>query len=159
MWKHLSKITSLFAAALVLLVFTATPVVAQSNTAQEGQNLKMVLGFWREVLVAGHVELASKYMAEGYIQHNPNVPTGRAGFVKYFGGRPARPIPATLPNPPIKTFAQGDYVVLVWEHEAPDPADSSKTYKYNTFDVFRVTNGKIEEHWDSAMKNPPAPQK
>jgi predicted SnoaL-like aldol condensation-catalyzing enzyme len=31
-----------------------------------------------------------------------------------------------------------------------DPHDSSKKYKYNSFDTFRVVSGKAEEHWDSA---------
>jgi predicted SnoaL-like aldol condensation-catalyzing enzyme len=28
-------------------------------------------------------------------------------------------------------------------------------YKYNDFDLFRVENGKLAEHWDGAMKTPP----
>ena len=31
-----------------------------------------------------------------------------------------------------------------------DPHDSSKEYKYNSFDTFRVVDGKAEEHRDSA---------
>ena len=157
--RNLTELIGMVVASLVLLVLTGASLVAQSNKRHDEENLKMVLDFWREVLVARHVDLATKYMAEGYVQHNPNVPTGRSGFVEYFSRRPAQPIPATLPNPPIKTIAQGEYVVLIWDHEAQDPTDSSKTYKYNTFDMFRVRDRKIQEHWDSAMKNPPEPQK
>jgi predicted SnoaL-like aldol condensation-catalyzing enzyme len=46
-------------------------------------------------------------------------------------------------------------VVLIWEREAKDPADPSKMYKYNDFDLFRVENGKLAEHWDGAVKNAP----
>ena len=53
-------------------------------TAQEKKNLEMVMNWWREVLHAGHFELAPKYQAETYIQHNPNVNTGRAGFIEFF---------------------------------------------------------------------------
>jgi len=149
------KAILLLAAAQVLGLVGAGSARAQAMTAQEKKNVKVVLDFWREVLIARHTDLAPKYMAEGYIQHNPNVPTGRAGFVEFFSKRPPQPIPATLPNQPIKMFAQGDYVVLIWDHDGKDPADPSKTYKYNTFDMFRVTGGLIQEHWDSAMKNPP----
>jgi predicted SnoaL-like aldol condensation-catalyzing enzyme len=54
-------------------------------------------------------------------------------------------------------FAQGDLVLLVWDHEEKDPADASKTYHYDSFDASRIKNGKIVEHWDAAKKNPPAP--
>ena len=140
-----------------LLALSALPLAAQSKqmTVQEQANLKLVMDWWREVVFAHHVDLAQKYMADDYVQHDPNFPGGRAAFVEIFGKRPSQPVPATLPHPPVKAFAKGDYVVMVWEHEDPDPADSSKTYKFNTFDVMRVQNGKIQEHWDSSMKNAP----
>jgi predicted SnoaL-like aldol condensation-catalyzing enzyme len=36
-----------------------------------------------------------------------------------------------------------------------DPADPSKVYKWNWFDMVRVDNGLVQEHWDMAMKTPP----
>ena len=126
------------------------------TTALEKKNLDMVLTWWREVLDGGHLELAPNFQAEDYIQHNPNVPTGRAGFVQFFGkfAKPKNPIPATLTNPPVVTGAKGDYVWLIFEHEDKDPRDPSKTYHYNSFDVLRIQNGKVQEHWDSAQKMP-----
>jgi predicted SnoaL-like aldol condensation-catalyzing enzyme len=144
-----------FAGILVFLAMSSAPSFAQagSMTSQEQKNLKMVLDWWREVIVAHHVELAPKYQAEDYIQHNPNIATGRAAFVEFFGGLgPPQTIQPTLAHPPVKAFGKGDYVVLIWEHEAKDPADASKTYKYNGFDVLRIQKGKIQEHWDDAMK-------
>src|SRR4051812_28613459 len=75
-------------------------------TAQEKKNLDMVMTWWREVLYAGHFELAPKYQAEDYIQHNPNASTGRASFIEYFtkiGRKPINPIPKALPaeNTPV----------------------------------------------------------
>lgn len=125
-------------------------------TAQEKKNLDMVLTWWREVIDGGHLELAPNFQAEDYIQHNPNVPTGRAGFVEFFGkfAKPKNPIPATMANPPVVKGAKGDYVWLIFEHEDKDPRDASKTYHYNSFDVLRIQNGKVQEHWDSAQKMP-----
>jgi predicted SnoaL-like aldol condensation-catalyzing enzyme len=149
------------AVAVVLLMMGSVTLVAQSNTmtAAEQANLKFVLDWWREVLTARHLDLAPKYMAEDYIQHNINVQTGRAGFVKFFSrlGAPVNPIPATLPNPPAVQFAKGDYVALIWEREGKDPADPTKTYKYNTYDLLRMQNGKVQEHWDYALKNKGTP--
>ena len=132
------------------------PQTAPMNK-QEKKNLDMVLEWWRVVIQNRDLDATSKYQAEDYIQHNPNVPTGRAAFVAYFGRRQPQPIPETLAVPPVKAFAKGDYVALVWEHEDKDPGDPAKTYKYNSFDVVRLQNGKIQEHWDEARKNAPAP--
>ncbi|HUI77034.1 MAG TPA: nuclear transport factor 2 family protein [Bryobacteraceae bacterium] len=130
-----------------------TPQTAPMN-GQEKKNLDMVLNWWREVLDGGHLELTSKYQAEDYIQHNPNVPTGRAGFVEFFSkfAKPKNPIPDKLTNPPVVKGAKGDYVWLIFESEQKDPRDESKTYHSNSFDVLRIQNGKVQEHWDSAQK-------
>jgi predicted SnoaL-like aldol condensation-catalyzing enzyme len=141
---------------VALLMIGGAGLMAQAGpmTAKEQANLTFVLDWWRDVLQARHLDLAPKYQAENYIQHNINVPTGRAGFVQFFGrtGAPVNPIPDKLANPPVVQFAKGDFVVLVWEREGKDPADPSKTYKYNTYDMLRIENGKVQEHWDYAQK-------
>jgi predicted SnoaL-like aldol condensation-catalyzing enzyme len=155
-----------FVAGSLLLALSAAPMFAESinppttpqtapMNAQEKKNLAMVLNWWREVLEGGHLELAPKYQAEDYIQHNPNVPTGRAGFVEFFSrfAKPKNPIPAKLDRPPVVMGARGDFVWLVFETESKDPRDPSKTYHSNSFDVLRIQNGKVQEHWDSAQKN------
>jgi predicted SnoaL-like aldol condensation-catalyzing enzyme len=145
--------------SFALLAFTL-PLAGQSQnpTPLEQANLKLVLDWWREVITFRHVELAPNYAHEDLIQHNPNFPNGLAALRKAFGARPpANPIPATLPpqNAPVVSFAKGDYVVLIFEREETAPADPSKKYKYNTFDLFRIEDGKIKEHWDGAMKSMP----
>jgi predicted SnoaL-like aldol condensation-catalyzing enzyme len=128
-------------------------------TAQEKKNLDTVLTWWREVIQSRHTELAEKYQAEDYIQHNPNISTGRAAFIKFFGslGPPVNPIPSKLTPEPVVKGAKGDFVWLIWEREDKDPRDATKTYHYNTFDILRFRNGKVQEHWDDAKKNPPRP--
>lgn len=146
---------------LVLIIIAGTSVVAQSKsmTAAEQKNLTMVLDWWREVIQSRHAELVSKYAAEDLIQHNPNFPQGRAAIVTMLSSRPpVNPIPAEIAEQPAAAFAKGDYVVLVWEREEKDPTNAAKTYKYNPFDAFRIQNGKIQEHWDAAKRNPPPAQ-
>ncbi len=143
--------------ALLLLALALPPAAgAQSMTGQEQANLKMVLEWWRDCIQGRHLDLTPKFQDEDYIQHNINVPTGRRGFVSFFQrlGPPVNPIPAKLANPPVVQFAKGDFVVLVWERQAKDPTDPSKTYDYNTFDLLRIENGKVQEHWDYALKQP-----
>jgi len=149
-----------FAGAIVLLAMTCLPAAAQSKnmTPQEQKNLKMALDWWREGFIAGHAEVVDKYLSADMIQHNPNMGNGNAHVKELLKSRtPINPIPATIPadRMPAMAFAKGDYVVLIWEREGKDPADPSKTYKYNDFDLFRVQDGKFVEHWDGAMKNPP----
>jgi predicted SnoaL-like aldol condensation-catalyzing enzyme len=131
------------------------PQVAPMS-AGETENLNLVLKWWREVIQGRHTELAAVYQAEDYIQHNPNIPTGRAAFVKFFSGLgpPVNPVPEKLSPEPVVRGAKGDFVWLVFEHEEKDPRDPSRTYHFNTFDILRLQNGKIQEHWDSARKMP-----
>src|SRR5262245_28850664 len=116
---------------LGFLTLGGAALVAQSGTmtAAEQTNLKFVLDWWREVLQGRHLDLAPKYQAENYIQHNINVPTGRNGFVQFFSrlGPPVNPIPDRITPPPAVQFAKGDFVALIWEREAKDPAEDRKS--------------------------------
>jgi predicted SnoaL-like aldol condensation-catalyzing enzyme len=153
--------------ALFLALFAASHALAQvpvqaatdhaallaSADPKLAANKKFVYDFWREVFEAGHMELAEKYMAETYIQHNPNVPTGRAAFVEFFTKfRKPKPIEPRVAAPLVTITAEGDVVVLSFVRELPDPKDASRKYTTTWFDMFRLENGKIAEHWDPAVK-------
>lgn len=125
-----------------------------SKDPQLAKNKKLVYDFWREVLEGGHLDLASKYLLPTYIQHNPNVPTGRQGFIDFFSkfAKP-RVISATIKENLISIVAEGDLVVLSFKEEHPDPKASGKKYTTTSFDMLRIENNKIAEHWDSALKD------
>lgn len=115
-------------------------------------NKKLVYDFWRTILQAHHVELAEQYMAPGYIQHNPNFATGRDGVLGFLARLPKLDIQPTIQRPLVSLVAEGDLVVLAWVDSRPvDPADPSKTYTTTAFDMFRVEQGRITEHWDNAV--------
>jgi predicted SnoaL-like aldol condensation-catalyzing enzyme len=125
----------------------------QSKDPKLAANKKLVYDFWREVLEARHLDLCEKYMRPDYIQHNPNADTGIAGFKAYFqklGGPQA--IQPKIQRPLISIAAESDYVMLNFVYEQPEPKNSSKKYNTTWFDVFRIQDGKIAEHWDSALK-------
>lgn len=116
-------------------------------------NKRLVYDFWREVFEAGHMELAPRYMAESYIQHNPNVATGRAAFIDFFSKlAKAKPIEPRIKAPLVSIVAEGDLVVLSFVRETVDPKDTAKKYTTTWFDMFRIEAGKIAEHWDPAQK-------
>jgi len=125
----------------------------QSNDTKLASNKKLVYDCWREMLEAGHIELADKYLAENYMQHNPNVPTGRKGFVTFFS-KFAKPqaIVDTIKAPVVAIIAEGDLVVISFAAKLPEPTDSTKTYTTTWCDMFRIENGKLAEHWDGAQK-------
>lgn len=128
-------------------------------TAAEEKNLTFVLDWWRKVIEARHTELGADYAAEDFIQHNPNIPTGRAALMSLFKslGPPIEPIPERLQNPPVVAGAKGNFVWLVFEHKFKNPKDSSQSVYEYSFDLFRLQNGKIQEHWDGARKDPGSP--
>ena len=116
-------------------------------------NKRLVYDFWREVFEAAHMDLAPRYMAEDYVQHNPRVPTGRQAFIDFFSKvRKPAPIEPRVKAPLVAILADGDLVSLFFVRENPEPSDPSKKYTTTWFDMFRIADGKIVEHWDPAMK-------
>ena len=151
------------ALALALSLPSHAQVAVQASPDQErllasadarlAANKRFVYDFWREVFEGGHMELAEKYMAESYIQHNPNVPTGRAAFVEFFTKvRKPAPIEAKIKAPLVNIVAEGDFVVLSFAREGTDPKDATRKFTTTWFDMFRLEGGKIAEHWDPAQK-------
>jgi len=107
----------------------------------------------RDLLEAGHWELADRWLTERYIQHNPNAKSGRAGVVAFFTQvlkvQP-KPIPAKLSQQVVAVIAEGDYVTIVTPRTLKDPKDPTKTYTTSWFDMWRFVDGKADEHWDGA---------
>jgi predicted SnoaL-like aldol condensation-catalyzing enzyme len=124
-----------------------------SSDPRLAANKRLVYDFWREVIEGGHLELADKYLAESYIQHNPNIPTGRIGFVKFFSKfNTPKPIEDMVKAPLVSIVAEGDLVVLTFVKEIADPKYPEQKYTTTWFDMFRINDGRITEHWDPALK-------
>ncbi len=115
-------------------------------------NKRTVFDLWRQIPEAGREELAELYLDPIYIQHNPNATTGRAGFKEYFTKRPDSPIQTTLTHPLVAYVAEGDLVMQVLEEIRPDPNKAGTEYKVAWFDLFRLADGRLIEHWDAAAK-------
>jgi predicted SnoaL-like aldol condensation-catalyzing enzyme len=116
-------------------------------------NKRVVYDFWREVVEGGHIELAEKYMTASFIQHNPNIPSGRAAFIEFFtrfGQK--KPIEARIKAPLVAIVAEDKLVILTFVQERRDPQDRTRKYTRTWFDMFRLEGGKIAEHWDAAQK-------
>ena len=109
----------------------------------------------KDLLEAGHWELADQYLTERYIQHNPNAASGREGVVKFFTEilkvQP-KPIPEKLSTPIVSVVAEGDLVIVTYPREIKDEKDPSKSYTTTWFDMWRIKDGKADEHWDPATR-------
>jgi predicted SnoaL-like aldol condensation-catalyzing enzyme len=154
-------------AAVCAPIFAALPVVPAKDQAallksgdpKLAANKKVAYDFFRVVLRGFRLDQADKYMTNDYMQHNPNAETGMAGFKAYFHAimpNPLPPIPETLPGL-VAIQAEGDYVTLSFVREYDDPSAPGKKYTTTWFDMFRIVNGKIVEHWDSATKGAVGP--
>ncbi len=149
-----SMICALCAVAALAL---AAPASAQPATgdAQAAANEKLVLDYWRLAWQAHDAEAAARYIAKDEINHNPNIPSGFAGFLAHVkplwkdGKLPVKP---ELDPKPAVVMAQGDLVLVVEKRARPDPQNPGKSYDAYWFDLFRIKDGKIAEHWDPATK-------
>lgn len=127
----------------------------ESHDAKIERNKKHVFDFWRIVYEGGHMERAPEFMTEAYIQHNPNVSSGRDKFVETIGAaRPTRDVLPTSNFPIIDIIAEGNMVVVMWARKVRDRVNPEEIYDMTWFDVFRLDeeSGLIDEHWDSSER-------
>jgi predicted SnoaL-like aldol condensation-catalyzing enzyme len=77
--------------------------------------------------------------------------------MKFFGGRPAAPIPDrnSWRTKIVSVVAEGDLVVVAIVRELPDPRKERATYTTTWFDMWRIMDGKADEHWDYGTIAPP----
>jgi predicted SnoaL-like aldol condensation-catalyzing enzyme len=124
----------------------------QASSPERAANKRLVFDVWRNIVDAGREETANLYLAEDYIQHNPNAATGRDGFKAYFSQRPDQPIETSLRSPLVAMLAEGDLVVQVIRQDMENPYKAGETYTTAWFDMFRIKDGRLAEHWDAARK-------
>ena len=121
----------------------AAPVLAQTATrdfAQEEANRKLVIEFYDTVFNKHEVEKGATALVDSYKQHNPRVPDGKAPFVNYFTGffKENTQSKARI----VRSATDGDLVYL-HIHSTEKDGDRGTAI----VDIFRVTDGKITEHW------------
>lgn len=126
------------------LLASADPVLAA--------NKKLVYDMYRIVLQAGLWERAGEFIRDDYVQHNPQAGQGLAGVQDYIRKtRPERPIKDRLELPLINLVAERDMVMTAFVR--PEKDANGQTYYSTWFDLYRIEDGKIAEHWDPMLKS------
>lgn len=96
----------------------------------------LVLEFTKQVLQQGDRDAIDQFVAADLIQHEPGIAQGRAGLAEWLAG-------AGWYEMLFHIMGQGDTVVTYGKRHA-NGADIA------VFDVYRVSGGKIAEHWACA---------
>jgi predicted SnoaL-like aldol condensation-catalyzing enzyme len=142
---------------------TAAPnqlALLKSSDPKLAANKKLVFDMYRTIVNAGRADLAPQFFTETYIQHNPNVVSGREGLMAYIKKtRPARPIPPTIGFPVIAITAEGDIVTVATVSYEDDLEKPGTKFTTTHFDMFRIENGKVAEHWDNVPRSSSALRK
>lgn len=124
----------------------------RSSDPKLDANKQVVYHILKDLILAGHWDLAEKYMSDRYIQHNPNLNSGREGTAMMV--KP-QPIPEKLQGKIVAVTAENDLVVVATAIRVADPTIPGKSYTTTQFDMWRIKDGKADEHWDSALLGPP----
>jgi len=124
------------------------PALLGSDDPVLAANKKIVFDFWRVVRQAHHADRAAEYLADDFVEHDP---TDRA-LSMAASRSPPQPIKPTI-DELVSVVAERDLVVLAFRRELLDLENEGQTYTTTGFDLFRVANGKIVEHWSYGTKD------
>lgn len=113
-------------------------------------NKQVVLHVLRDLLQCNHWEKADQWLTERYLQHNPNVASGRDNVVAYFSSAPRVENCGKLTMPLVTVLTSGDIVGVVFKVEYDDPRRPGEKYSTIWYDQWRIVDGRVDEHWDTA---------
>jgi len=111
-------------------------------------NKSLIRAFIDDILVNGRMEkLADYFDGDTYIQHNPQIADGLSGLGAALEAMAKQGISMKYDNIH-NVLGEGNFVLAISEGKFAGRATSF-------YDLFRVENGKIAEHWDTMESIPP----
>ena len=123
----------------------------QSSDPQLAANKRVAYDIYRYVM-AGQLAPLEKLVSKDLVNHNPNEANGFDGLMEYiktFIGSEPRPVKDTLDGL-VSIFAEGDMVIIAMYREYDNPQVEGEKYTTTWFDMFRIVDGQMVEHWDGA---------
>ena len=130
-----------------VFAFAVSTPPACANEESTARNKEVVRNFYTTVLIGRDVDAAPKFLKADYIQHNPQVPTGLKGFMDTFRERFAQKLPPDYKRELLNVVGDNDMVV-VYVRQTWTGKDGQH-HQALGFDMFRVQDGMIAEHWDA----------
>jgi len=121
--------------------------ITYADEALTARNKALVRDFYTTVLIGRQVDTAPRFLSIDYIQQNPNVPAGLKGFMDTFRKRFEQKLPSDYKRKLLNLVGENDMVVIYVRQTWTGP--DGKHNQALGFDMFRVQNGKIAEHWDA----------
>lgn len=120
-------------------VLIAASLLAAFSTSAFAQttNKDIVVAGMKGLFITRDASVIDKYWSPGYIQHNPAVPNGSEVLKGWVGS-----LPPDFKYEPGMVVAEGDFVVVHGRYSGMGPKVMIGV------DIFRLTGGKIVEHWD-----------
>lgn len=128
-----------------LLLLAAAPA-AWADEALTAQNKTIVTDFYTTVMIGRNVDAAPRFLSAEYIQHSGNMPSGRKAFMDLFRANFARKPPSDYKREILRVVGDND-IVIVFNRQSG--TDEKGHHRVLQFDMFRVLNGMIVEHWDA----------
>jgi predicted SnoaL-like aldol condensation-catalyzing enzyme len=138
------RLVSLLTLAATLVIL---PQPAWANEELTARNKALVGDFYTTVLIGRDVDAAPRFLRADYIQHNPQVPTGLKGFMDTFRARFAQKLPSDYKRELLNVIGEDD-MVIIYVRQTWTSQDGQR-HQALGFDMFRVQEGKIAEHWDA----------
>ena len=115
-------------------------------TSVQERNKQIAREFYDLIINKKDFEAAKKYVGARYKQHNPLVKDGPEGLREFITF-----LKTNFPEAKSEikaVFADGDYVILhVLSYRTP-------SIQRAIIEIFRLENGKIDEHWDVIQEIP-----
>jgi predicted SnoaL-like aldol condensation-catalyzing enzyme len=119
------------------------------------ENKQVLRELYEEIFQKHRLDLVDRFIADDYVQHNPDLPAGKAGFVEFHVDFfTAMPDAFAAIN---EMVAERDlvwvYNTITGTHTGPGIAGLPPTgnqIRYDVVDMFRLRDGKLVDHWDVA---------
>ena len=130
--------------------------MGQAQRDIEAANKQVVLAMWYDVICRRDLAAASKYIVDDYVQHSPSAGQGLQALVDFLkvelGGAEPRDPGEVRMTPFDFVIAEGDLVQLMFKRTMADPRNPAETVSLWWYDTYRLKDGMIVEHWDSAIE-------
>jgi predicted SnoaL-like aldol condensation-catalyzing enzyme len=111
--------------------------------ADVAANKTLVMEMMEDVFAARDADAVDRYFTEDYIQRNPMLPSGSATITAFLSTPLDPNAPPVPPTEIHRIFGEGNLVATHATYYGFGPVPLV------AFDVFRIEDGRIAEHWDN----------